>query len=91
MCYLIRTSLRVLDRRDDFSLTGGFGAEILIGVILFAGAITAALFLQEFVNEVPWAHLDIAGPAFASKDHLTCPKGGTGFGVRTLLKLLSGM
>ena len=56
-----------------------------------AGAITAALFLQEFVNEVPWAHLDIAGPAFASKDHLTCPKGGTGFGVRTLLKLLSGM
>ncbi|MDE0031125.1 MAG: leucyl aminopeptidase [Deltaproteobacteria bacterium] len=54
-----------------------------------AGAITAALFLQEFVGEVPWAHLDIAGPAFASKEHLTHPKGGTGFGVRTLLNLLS--
>ena len=54
-----------------------------------AGAITAALFLQEFVGEVPWAHLDIAGPAFASKERLTHPKGGTGFGVRTLLKLLA--
>lgn len=55
-----------------------------------AGAITAALFLQEFVSDVPWAHLDIAGPAFANKDHITCPKGGTGFGVRTLLNFLSG-
>ncbi len=54
-----------------------------------AGAITAALFLQEFVGEVPWAHLDIAGPAFASKEHLMHSKGGTGFGVRTLLNLLS--
>src|SRR5262249_19656074 len=33
-----------------------------------AGAITAALFLGEFVTGVPWAHLDIAGPAFADKD-----------------------
>jgi leucyl aminopeptidase len=56
-----------------------------------AGAITAALFLQEFVSDIPWAHLDIAGPAFAAKDHITCPKGGTGFGVRTLLNLLSGI
>lgn len=56
-----------------------------------AGAITAALFLQEFVDEVSWAHLDIAGPAFAGKNHVTCPKGGTGFGVRTLLNLLSGI
>jgi leucyl aminopeptidase len=54
-----------------------------------AGAITAALFLHEFVDEVPWAHLDIAGPAFASKDYPTCSKGGTGFGVRTLLSYLS--
>ena len=56
-----------------------------------AGAVTAALFLQEFVGEVPWAHLDIAGPAFAAKERPTCPKGGTGFGVRTLLNLLRGM
>ena len=53
------------------------------------GAITAALILQEFVGDVPWAHLDIAGPAFAESDNALCPKGGTGFGVRTLLKFLS--
>ncbi len=55
----------------------------------YGGAITAALILQEFVDGVPWAHLDIAGPAFAEKDMLTSPKGGTGFGVRTLLRFLS--
>jgi len=53
------------------------------------GAITAALILQEFVAEIPWAHLDIAGPAFTEADSAICPKGGTGFGVRTLLKFLS--
>jgi len=55
------------------------------------GAITAALILQEFVDNIPWAHLDIAGPAFAEKDMAICPKGGTGFGVRTLLKFLSSL
>jgi leucyl aminopeptidase len=55
------------------------------------GAIIAALILQEFVADVPWAHLDIAGPAFAESDHLTCPKGGTGFGVRTLIHFLSNL
>jgi leucyl aminopeptidase len=53
------------------------------------GALTAGLFLQEFVDGVPWAHLDIAGPARADDDsdpHV--PKGGTGFGVRTLVALL---
>jgi leucyl aminopeptidase len=52
------------------------------------GAITAALILQEFVEEIPWAHLDIAGPAYTDRDIATCPKGGTGFGVRTLLRFL---
>jgi leucyl aminopeptidase len=55
------------------------------------GAIIAALILQEFVADVPWAHLDIAGPAFAEGDNLICPKGGTGFGVRTLLNFLSSL
>ena len=55
------------------------------------GAITAALILLEFVGEAPWAHLDIAGPAFAESDSPLCPKGGTGFGVRTLLRFLSGL
>jgi leucyl aminopeptidase len=55
------------------------------------GAIIAALILQEFVADVPWAHLDIAGPAFAESDQAICPKGGTGFGVRTLLKFISSL
>ena len=54
-----------------------------------AGAITAALILQEFVGDLPWAHLDIAGPAFAESDNPLGPKGGTGFGVRTLIKFLT--
>ena len=51
-----------------------------------AGAIAAALFLQDFVNDVPWAHLDIAGPSFTSKDNGYTPRGATGFGVRTLVR-----
>jgi leucyl aminopeptidase len=53
-----------------------------------AGAIAAALFLQEFVDGVPWAHLDIAGPAFSEKESGYITKGGTGFGVRTLIQYL---
>lgn len=49
-----------------------------------AGAITAALYLQEFVADRPWAHLDIAGPARADKSHGVVTAGGTGFGVRAL-------
>ena len=49
-----------------------------------AGSITAAQFLERFVNKVPWAHLDIAGMAWANKDAPTVPKGGTGYGVRLL-------
>ena len=55
----------------------------------YGGAITAALFLQEFVDGKPWVHMDIAGPAFASKATDLGPKGGTGYGVRTVLNLLS--
>lgn len=49
-----------------------------------AGSITAAQFLQRFVDKTPWAHLDIAGVAWAKKDSAIVPKGGTGFGVRLL-------
>jgi leucyl aminopeptidase len=57
----------------------------------WGGALSAGLFLQEFVAEgIPWAHLDIAGPAYADEDDGETRKGGTGFGVRTLLHLLSG-
>lgn len=57
----------------------------------YGGAITAALFLEEFVNKKPWAHLDIAGPAFASKPSELTTKGGTGFGVRLLLRLFQNI
>jgi leucyl aminopeptidase len=53
-----------------------------------AGTIIAGLFLQEFVDGVPWAHLDIAGPAFTDKDLPHAPRGGTGFGVRLLVRFL---
>jgi leucyl aminopeptidase len=53
-----------------------------------AGAIAAALLLARFVDGVPWVHLDIAGPARSDEDSGILAKGGTGFGVRTLLELL---
>jgi leucyl aminopeptidase len=57
----------------------------------WGGAITAALFLGEFVpRELPWLHLDIAGPAFIEKDAPGAPAGGTGAGVRTLIRWLGG-
>jgi leucyl aminopeptidase len=51
-----------------------------------AGSIFAALFLEAFTNGVPWAHLDIAGTAFRSKERGYHPKNGSGFGVRLLLR-----
>lgn len=56
----------------------------------WGGAITAGLFLQEFVGDTTWAHLDIAGPAYSDKADEHVPKGGTGFAVLTLLELVSG-
>ncbi len=53
-----------------------------------AGSITGAQFIQRFVNGKPWAHLDIAGMAWASKDGPTRPKGATAFGVRLLDRLV---
>jgi leucyl aminopeptidase len=55
----------------------------------WGGALTAGLFLEEFVDKTPWAHIDIAGPAFAERpiDPYT-GKGATGHAVRTLLQFL---
>jgi leucyl aminopeptidase len=52
-----------------------------------AGTITAAMFLQKFVKDIPWAHLDIAGTAWGEKARPCCPKGATGVGVRLLTQL----
>jgi leucyl aminopeptidase len=61
----------------DFSNTGGRPG----------GAITAALFIKEFAGDLPWAHLDIAGTAWAEESKPYQPKGATGVGVRTLVEL----
>jgi leucyl aminopeptidase len=53
-----------------------------------AGSITAAQFLQRFVDKTPWAHLDIAGMAFSKKAANLNPGGATGFGVRLLNQLI---
>jgi leucyl aminopeptidase len=53
----------------------------------YGGAITAALFLAEFVDKTPWVHIDIAGPRLSSKDSGYTVKGATGVGVRTLVEL----
>ncbi len=54
-----------------------------------AGSITAAQFLQRFVNKVPWAHLDIAGTTWSKTNLPTSPKGATAFGVKLLNKFVS--
>ena len=51
------------------------------------GGVTAAMFLREFTGGLPWAHLDIAGPARADKDYDEVNAGGTGFATRTLIEL----
>ncbi len=53
-----------------------------------AGAITAGYFLKEFAGDIPWAHIDIAGTAWAAKPLPYTPKGATGVGVRLLVELL---
>jgi leucyl aminopeptidase len=53
------------------------------------GSITAAQFIQRFVNGKPWAHLDIAGMAWSTKDAAVTPKGATAFGVRLLDRLVA--
>ncbi|MBF8265169.1 MAG: pepA [Dehalococcoidia bacterium] len=53
----------------------------------YGGAITAALFLSEFIEDTPWVHLDIAGPVRSDKDKGFLVKGATGIGVRTLVNL----
>ncbi|RPH53754.1 MAG: leucyl aminopeptidase, partial [Acidobacteria bacterium] len=61
----------------DFTNTGGRPA----------GAITAALFLKEFAGSLPWAHLDIAGTAWAEEAKPFLPRGASGVAVRTLAEL----
>jgi leucyl aminopeptidase len=55
----------------------------------YGGAITAALFLSEFVGEGPWAHVDMAGPMSVDADEGWLTKGGTAFGTRLLIDVVT--
>jgi leucyl aminopeptidase len=68
------------DIADVYNIPGGKGYE--------AGAIAGAWFLQHFVDKTPWAHVDIAGPAWSNERKQYTERGGTGFGVRLLVEFL---
>ncbi len=74
---------------DYFDIIKSHIADVKNSGGRWGGAITAALFLQEFVEPgIAWAHLDIAGPALVESDKIYRPTGGTGVMVRTLLRYL---
>jgi leucyl aminopeptidase len=54
----------------------------------YGGALTAGLFLKEFVGDTPWVHVDLAGPASTDKEHGHVAPGGTGFAVATIVEHL---
>lgn len=58
-----------------------------VGQGRWGGAITAAKFLEQFVRDQPWTHIDIAGPAFREKPKAWCDAGGTGELLRTLVEV----
>lgn len=59
--------------------------------IRWGGAITAGLFLKEFVGDIPWAHMDVAGTAFAERGGEPWPRGATGSPARTLIRYLEAV
>jgi len=69
---------QIKSRLADIKNTGG----------RHAGSITAAQFLRRFVNDSPWAHIDIAGVALSKESKPTVPKGASGWGVATLNRLV---
>jgi len=75
---------------DDYKeMIKGHHSDLLNTGGRYAGTITAAKFLEEFIPEkTPWAHLDIAGTAWCDSPRPDCPKGATGVGVRLLANLL---
>jgi leucyl aminopeptidase len=73
---------------DFFDLIKSSVADIKNVGGKWGGSITAAKFLQQFVDGRPWVHLDIAGPSWAEAESSTRDTGGTGCFVRTLVKLV---
>lgn len=62
-----------------------------VGTTRYGGAITAAFFLREFVGDRKWGHFDIAGPSWTIKEEHYQRKGGTGYGVRTIVAIAEGV
>ena len=60
-----------------------------IGSGRVGGTRVAGLFLQEFIGDTPWVHLDNAGPVTTEEVEAEFPRGATGFGVRTLLEVVN--
>ena len=77
-CLSIRSTETLRNAAPPLNLGGPYG-----------GAITAAQFLQNFKGDIPWAHMDIAGPTLADKDDGYIRAGGTGYAVLTLLALIA--
>lgn len=74
---------------DYAGMIKGHHSDLLNSGSRYAGTITAAMFLKEFVPEkTAWAHLDIAGTAWCDSARPDCPQGATGVGVRLLVELL---
>ncbi len=83
--------LPLLDIYED-SLKSDTADMVNVKMSGHGGALTAALFLRRFVPEdVPWAHIDIAGPSRAEASRPGTPVGGTGFAVRTLIRFLTNL
>jgi leucyl aminopeptidase len=75
---------------EYFELIKGDDSDMKNSGAKKAHPIIGGIFLKQFVSdEIPWAHIDIAGVADTEKDLPYCPKGATGFGVRLLLDYLS--
>lgn len=66
----------------------GTNGDLLNSAGRFGGTITAGVFLEHFVEGKPWAHLDIAGPAFGEKSYRYLPQGATGVPVKTLYRFV---
>ncbi len=79
---LVKRYMKLLD--SDIADLSNVGGRL-------AGSITAGLFLSNFVGEIPWAHIDIAGPMSSDKDDRWLTVGATGFGARLLLKLAGNL
>lgn len=81
-------SWRLPVHNDYFEAFKSEIADMINSIGRDGGAIKAALFLQQFAGDVPWAHIDIAGPAYIPKPKHYNPMKGTGYGVRLLTEFL---